>query len=132
MKISCQSLLFMIPYWAALTSQAPTFPKPDEVQRIVVWSGQNLDVSNRISEVMREVSHLPSSWQRSWHTPPAPQAEITLTAANQKDACVIWLGPNWLASKCGLLDQCKPMYVHLTSSQGRFFRDVVNGSWEVK
>ena len=52
----CQSVLSMIPLWAAMTSQAPTFPEPEAVERIVVSSGEAIASRDRVVEIMADLS----------------------------------------------------------------------------
>jgi hypothetical protein len=65
-------------------------------------------------------------------TPPIEQARVELIGRNGTSLCRVDIGTNWLGSTCGGYKGAEPPKVALTSSQARYFRDYVGGTWEIR
>lgn len=114
------------------STEAPTFPPDKEVLRLEVAAIGFISEPSRIAEFLREVKALPNNWRRPFDTFPTPRATVGLVDSTGRPLCVVWLGPNWLGSRCGLPEAARPLLVHLTPAQARYFRDFVGGKWDIK
>ena len=124
--------LLLAPLAALASPQLPVFPEPAEIDRIEVVSGEAIRSRERIAEIAGALRGIRGGWRRPVGTSPTPQATLSLATSDGQRACVVWLGPNWLSSRCGLPESDRPLIVDLSREQARFFRDVAGASWEIK
>lgn len=112
--------------------EVPSFPLDGVVSRLDFRSHASISQPSQVDAFVRELGKLKSGWRRPFDTFPTPQATVGLIDSSGGLLCVVWVGPNWLGSKCGLPETSRPLLIPLTSTQARYFRDLVDGKWEVK
>jgi hypothetical protein len=130
---------FLIALFALNTSlnclaamEIPSFPENGAVSRLDIRSHGSISQPSQVDEFVRELGKLKSGWRRPLDTFPTPQVTVGLIDSSGGLLCIVWIGPNWLGSKCGLPETSRPLLVPLTVTQASYFRDVVDGKWEVK
>lgn len=132
MRLVTALIALAIPLGAIASSEVPTFPSDATVQRLDISTGSSITAPSRIAEFLRELRALPENWRRPIDTLPTPQSTVGFINSAGGLACAVWLGPNWLGSRCGLPDASRALMIEITPIQARYFRDVVGGKWEVK
>lgn len=113
-------------------SEAPSFPVSGEISQLSIRSNSSISEPIKIDEFLRELGKFKSGWERPIGTFPTARTTVGLIDSSGRLRCVVWVGPNWLGSKCGLLETSHPLLVPLTTTQARYFRDFVDGKWEIK
>ena len=114
------------------TSEGPSFPVSGVILQLSIRSYGSISEPSKIDEFLQELGKFKSGWKRPFGTFPTPQTTVGLIDSSGRLLCVVWVGPNWLGSKCGLPETSHPFLVPLTTTQARYFRDFVDGKWEIK
>ena len=132
MRLVSALIALGIPMLAAASSEAPRFPTDATVERLDLSAGSSVSESPRIAEFLRELRSLPENWRRPVGTFPTPQATVSFINSAGAVSCVVWLGPRWLGSQCGLPRSSRPLLIELSPIQADYFRNFVGGKWEGK
>ncbi len=132
MRLVSALIASAIPLVAVASSETPSFPTDAEVQRLDISAGASISEPPRIAEFLRELRALPQNWRRPVDTFPTPQSTVRFINSAGALSCVVWLGPSWLGSKCGLPETSRPLLIQLPPAKASYFRNFVGGKWEVK
>jgi len=113
-------------------SDMPSFPESSAVSQLNIRSHGSISEPARINEFLSELRKVKSGWGRPLFSFPSSQATVSLIDFSGGLLCVVHVGPNWLGSRCGLPEESQLLLVTLTVNQARYFRDFVDGKWEIK